>query len=83
MRGLHHFQTLIAAEDRLYVDARSTHSGSERPFCALGVRVADPPAQGAAHAKPSDFGLILLREPRLWFNIVKVALFAALGLVPT
>ena len=34
-------------------------------------------------AKPPDVELILLREPRLWFNIVMVALFAALGLAST
>ena len=35
------------------------------------------------YAEPPDFELILLRAPRLWFNIMMAALFAALGLAPT
>ena len=42
LRGLHHFQTLIAAKHFMSLPtARSTHSCSERPLCARGLRVAD------------------------------------------
>jgi hypothetical protein len=71
MRGLHHFQTLIAAEDPLYVApmTRSTHSRSERPFCARGVRVADLPFARSGLCPPSANRAGHGRDPQGLLNV--------------